>query len=386
MKNNYFLQQKKIIDLETVFQDLKQDNKYKKRKQDFLINLFENSITIIKMYIQKLDNNRNNNTNNNDSTNLIYKNLLNSLNIQAEKQKEDTELLLTVINSNKLKLIEINNDYFNNPSKEEKENLLISKFILVNQIIEKESIIEKMKKSNKRLKEISFFQETTREIYLNNPLDLKSNNFICENEYDLSFKKTHHHRKSNSGFDFTKINTEIVKEENLNIQYIKNAIKMLEKEIKTKQDIKYKNGVKKGYISTIHNERFDITYKITIKNFDSDFSECSSSSRDFSFEDYFSDNEFYSYNDYIKSEEYNKILQNESDTNSQFSFNDNDGISNLRKKLSKVKKENCNYKIMINKLKSLLKKMRSHAKQLKNIIIFSQNKCIKNNLLKSDSN
>ena len=40
---------------------------------------------------------------------------------------------------------------------------------------------------------------------------------------------------------------------------------------------------------------------------------------------------------------------------------------------------------MIHKLKRLIKKMKSHANKLKNIIRFSQNKYIKKNLLKSDN-
>ena len=384
MKNNYFLQQKKIFDLEAIFQDLNQENKYKKHKLDFLTNLFENSIKIIKIYIQKIEYNGNNDKN--DSINSIYKNLLNSLNIQAEKQKEDSHLLLIVINSIKLKLIEINNDYLINPSIVEKENLQISKFILLNQIIEKDSIIEKMKKINEKLKESSFFREHSREIYLDNPLELKSNNFFFFFFFFSTFVKKHSHKRSNSGFDLKKINSKIAKIENLNIKNIKNAIKMLEKEIKQKQDTKFHSEIQNGYISIIRNERFNINYKITIKNFDSDFSECSSSSSNFSIQDYFPGNEFCSYNKYIKSEEYNKILQNESDNNSQFSFGDDDELSNLKKKLSKIKKDNCNYKIMIHKLKRLIKKMKSHAKKLKNIIRFSQNKYIKKNLLKSDNN
>ena len=379
MKNNYFIQQNKIFDLKLIFLDLNQENKYKKLKQDFLTNLFENSIKIIKTYIQKLDYNINNNKN--ETKNIIYKNLLNSLNKEREKQKEDFYLLSIVVNSIKLKLIEINNDYIINPSREEKENLQTKRFILLNQIIEKNSIIEKMKKSYERLKELSFFQERIREIYLNNPLELKSNIFILQNEYNPSFIKTYSHRKTKSGFDIKKINKSIIKKQKLNIKNIKNAIKILDNEINKKKDIKYNTEIKNGYISKIHNERFNIIYKITIQNFDSDFSECSSSSRNFSFQDYFSDNEISSSNEYIKSEDYNKIFNNENENNSQFSFNDDDELSNLRKKLSIVKKDNHNYKIMINKLKSLIKKMKSHATKLKNIIRFSQKKCINNNLL-----
>ena len=91
MKNNYFIQQNKIFDLKLIFLDLNQENKYKKLKQDFLTNLFENSIKIIKTYIQKLDYNINNNKN--ETKNIIYKNLLNSLNKEREKQKEDFYLL-----------------------------------------------------------------------------------------------------------------------------------------------------------------------------------------------------------------------------------------------------------------------------------------------------
>ena len=53
MRNNLCLQEnKKINDLKSIYQDLKHENKFKNIKEAFLTNLFQDSIQIIKNYIQ----------------------------------------------------------------------------------------------------------------------------------------------------------------------------------------------------------------------------------------------------------------------------------------------------------------------------------------------
>ena len=386
MRNNLCLQEnKKINDLKSIYQDLKHENKFKNIKEAFLTNLFQDSIQIIKNYIQKIENNTeiknninknikiNNNYSNDNLKTLIKINLLGQLKYQKQKEDEDLNLLYIVFNSIKNKLNEMNEEYILNPLIEVKQHLLYEKFILVNQIFEKDSIITQMKKSSEKLKELSFFQEQKREIYLNYPLGLK--NLLIPKKQT---KKIIFHKKSKSLIDENKLNKHILKNEELNIKYIKNAIKYFNKKIKIIQNKKYNDCINKGFISKIYNERNKMTYRIKIVNFDSDMSECSSASRNFSFEEYFS-NESSSDYEYIKSEENNKIWFSESDFLSHHS--EDDELTDLKKKFLKIKNKNHKYKKQISKLQNLIKRMKLHVTKLKNIIRFSQNHYVNTQLL-----
>ena len=158
----------KLFDFKIVFQDLNQENKYKHLKEVFLRNLFENPIKIIKNYVQKLDKEKTTD----DILDTIYKQILNELNNQNLKQIEDIHLLSIVLKSIKDKLNEMNNDYLNNSLITIKDELQNEKFILINQIFEKDSVIKKLKIIQKNC-----FEES-REIYLNYELYLKNLMFL----------------------------------------------------------------------------------------------------------------------------------------------------------------------------------------------------------------
>ena len=168
----------KLFDFKIVFQDLNQENKYKKHKLDFLTNLFENSIKIIKNYVQKLDKEKTTD----DILDTIYKQILNELNNQNLKQIEDIHLLSIVLKSIKDKLNEMNNDYLNNSLITIKDELQNEKFILINQIFEKDSVIKKLKIIQKNC------SEESEEIYLNYQLYLKNLMFL-NNQNQLKEKK-----------------------------------------------------------------------------------------------------------------------------------------------------------------------------------------------------
>lgn len=110
MRNNLCLQEnKKINDLKSIYQDLKHENKFKNIKEAFLTNLFQDSIQIIKNYIQKIENNTeiknninknikiNNNYSNDNLKTLIKINLLGQLKYQKQKEDEDLNLLYIVL-------------------------------------------------------------------------------------------------------------------------------------------------------------------------------------------------------------------------------------------------------------------------------------------------
>lgn len=354
MKNSIWKNYMKILDFKIIVQDLNRENKYKKKKEVFLRELFENSIKIIKHYIQKLDKNY---ISSSDSLNIIYKKILDELNEQRLKQIEDINLLSIVLNSNKEKLFEINNEYLNNSLIEEKHFLENEKFILFNQIREKDSMINIFKKCLKKLKDFDFLKEQRREIFLNNPIDLKKLIIF------------HHRNHPNE----KKIIEEITNKKDSKRNSISKAIFILNKNIKLKKKNQYKQKAYKGFIFKLFNERKKVIYKVNVNNIDSDISNCSSLDSTFNYEDYFINNHINSNSEYLLSKEYNKILFSENEYNGQNSLYLNE-FSNIKYKYLKIKKENSLYKKQILKLKNLIKRMNLQINQLNSMVKLSTKK------------
>lgn len=336
MKSSVSMKHFKLFDFKIVFQDLNQENKYKHLKEVFLRNLFENSIKIIKNYVQKLDKEKTTD----DILDTIYKQILNELNNQNLKQIEDIHLLSIVLKSIKDKLNEMNNDYLNNSLITIKDELHNEKFILINQIFEKDSVIKKLKIIQKNC-----FEES-REIYLNYELYLKNLMFL-NNQNQLKEKK---------------IKKKISKKKISQSKTISNIIHILNKKIQVTKNKQKKENMNKGFMFNLFNERSNIIYKVNVNNDDSDFSNCSSLDSTFNFEDYL--NNDVNFNDECLSyEEYNKSLSPENDLNE---------FSNIKYHYLNIKKKNIIYKKQINTIKKLIKRMKNQVKQLNNIIELSK--------------
>ena len=203
-KNNFVVYQRKIFDLKNVLIELKKENKYYQLKEEYLKQIFEYSIQIIKKYIRRIENN--NEEVREKDKNEIYTQLLKDFQIQKEKQKDDINLMIQILKTLKIKVKDFNNEYLNKSELEEKRTLSLDKFILINEIKEKDSIIQKMKLSNESIKTYNFVQELNREIYLNLPLNININ------QGNINMKK---------------LNKQISKIKNSNIEKIKTSIDLL---------------------------------------------------------------------------------------------------------------------------------------------------------------
>ena len=142
-KNNFVVYQRKIFDLKNVLIELKKENKYYQLKEEYLKQIFEYSIQIIKKYIRRIENN--NEEVREKDKNEIYTQLLKDFQIQKEKQKDDINLMIQILKTLKIKVKDFNNEYLNKSELEEKRTLSLDKFILINEIKEKDSINQKMK-------------------------------------------------------------------------------------------------------------------------------------------------------------------------------------------------------------------------------------------------
>ena len=195
-KNNFVVFQRKMFDLQNVLIELKKENKYYQVKEEYLKQIFQYSIQIIKKYIQRIETSNEEDKDKNE----IYKQLLKDFQIQKEKQKDDINLMIPILQTLKTKIKDFNNEYLNRAELEEKKMLSMVKFILINEINEKDSIIQKMKLTYEHIKIYNFVQELNREIYLNFPLNI---NFNQEN------------------INMKKLNNQISKIKNSNIEKIK---------------------------------------------------------------------------------------------------------------------------------------------------------------------
>ena len=170
-KNNFVVFQRKMFDLQNVLIELKKENKYYQVKEEYLKQIFQYSIQIIKKYIQRIETSNEEDKDKNE----IYKQLLKDFQIQKEKQKDDINLMIPILQTLKTKIKDFNNEYLNKSELEEIKLLSLDKFILINQINEKDSMIQKMKLTYENLKMFNFIQELNREIYLNFPLNININ-------------------------------------------------------------------------------------------------------------------------------------------------------------------------------------------------------------------
>ena len=365
-KNNFLYKQRKIKDLQNIYNDLKNQNKYQKLKDDYLKELFKFSAYIIKIYIHKID--KINVSEKNEIKNEIYENILTEFQKQNIKQKEDLSLLSSILQSLQLKIKDFYNEYLNKIELEEKKLLSLENFRIINKINEKDSIIKKMKNTFEFNKQYNFLKELNREIYLNHPL----NNIECVN-LNLS-------NKSNN--NLKKINKQILKSECLNKEKIKDAIKCLNEKIKQKKTEKIKNKINKGLIAKIYNERYNTKLIINMNNLDSDESDCSSNSDNFSFEGLNTEIEQIDYDSY-NSNIFDKISNNLIDKNNYELIEE---LNTLKKTCFKLRKNRNHYLHKINQIKNINKKMSNYSKKLKNTIICLQNPCINCNYLLNNQN
>ena len=358
-KNNFVVYQRKIFDLKNVLIELKKENKYYQLKEEYLKQIFEYSIQIIKKYIRRIENN--NEEVREKDKNEIYTQLLKDFQIQKEKQKDDINLMIQILKTLKIKVKDFNNEYLNKSELEEKRTLSLDKFILINEIKEKDSIIQKMKLSNESIKTYNFVQELNREIYLNLPLNIKIN------QGNINMKK---------------LNKQISKIKNSNIEKIKTSIDLLNIKIKEKQNKNIKTKLKEGYIVKLNNERFNTKLIINMHNYDSDDSDCSSNSDKFSFEELNIEIEQIDYDSSSKNSDLS-LNNNHKYINSDFNENNllNEHLHFLKKNFLKLTKTKNQYIHQINKIKNLNKKMRKYVKKLKSTISLSQNSNINHKVL-----
>ena len=351
-KNNFVVFQRKMFDLENVLIELKKENKYYQVKEEYLKQIFQYSIQIIKKYIQRIETSNEEDKDKNE----IYKQLLKDFQIQKEKQKDDINLMIPILQTLKTKIKDFNNEYLNRAELEEKKMLSLDKFILINEINEKDSIIQKMKLTYEHIKIYNFVQELNREIYLNFPLNI---NFNQEN------------------INMKKLNNQISKIKNSNIEKIKKSIELLNMKIKEKQNYNIKNKLKEGYIAKLNNERFKTKLIINMHNYDSDDSDCSSNSDKFSFEELNIEIEQIDYDSFSKNSDLscNNNRKNNQHINSTLNQNNilNEHLNVLKKNFLKLTKTKNQYIHQINKIKNLNKKMRNYVKKLKSTISLSQN-------------
>lgn len=355
-KNNFFGNQRKIFDLQNIYIELKKENKYYQLKEQYLKEFFQYSIQIIKKYIQKIVQSNEKEKDKNE----IFKLLLKDFQNQKEKQKDDINLMIPILQTLKIKLKDINNEYLNKSELEEIRLLSLDKFILINQINEKDSMIQKMKLTYENLKMFNFIQELNREIYLNFPLN------ISINQGNINVKK---------------LNNQISKIKNSNIEKIKKSIDLLNIKIKEKQNYNIKNKLKEGYIAKLNNERFKTKIIINIHNYDSDDSDCSSNSDKFSFEELNTEIEQIDYDSFSKNSDLS--FHNNQHINSTFNENNilKEHLNMLKKNFLKLTKSKNQYIHQINKIKNLNKKMRNYIKKLKSTISLSKNSNINPKIL-----
>ena len=363
-KNNFVVYQRKIFDLKNVLIELKKENKYYQLKEEYLKQIFEYSIQIIKKYIRRIENN--NEEVRKKDKNEIYTQLLKDFQIQKEKQKDDINLMIQILKTLKIKVKDFNNEYLNKSELEEKRTLSLDKFILINEIKEKDSIIQKMKLSNESIKTYNFVQELNREIYLNLPLNININ------QGNINMKK---------------LNKQISKIKNSNIEKIKTSIDLLSIKIKEKQNKNIKTKLKEGYIVKLNNERFNTKLIINMHNYDSDDSDCSSNSDKFSFEELNIEIEQIDYDSSSKNSDLS-LNNNHKYINSDFNENNllNEHLNFLKKNFLKLTKTKNQYIHQINKIKNLNKKMKKYVKKLKSTISLSQNSNINHKILLKKQN
>ena len=363
-KNNFVVYQRKIFDLKNVLIELKKENKYYQLKEEYLKQIFEYSIQLIKKYIRRIENN--NEEVREKDKNEIYTQLLKDFQIQKEKQKDDINLMIQILKTLKIKVKDFNNEYLNKSELEEKRTLSLDKFILINEIKEKDSIIQKMKLSNESIKTYNFVQELNREIYLNLPLNININ------QGNINMKK---------------LNKQISKIKNSNIEKIKTSIDLLNIKIKEKQNKNIKTKLKEGYIVKLNNERFNTKLIINMNNYDSDDSDCSSNSDKFSFEELNIEIEQIDYDSSSKNSDLS-LNNNIKYINSDFNENNllNEHLNFLKKNFLKLTKTKNQYIHQINKIKNLNKKMRKYVKKLKSSISLSQNSNINHKILLKKQN
>ena len=363
-KNNFVVYQRKIFDLKNVLIELKKENKYYQLKEEYLKQIFEYSIQIIKKYIRRIENN--NEEVREKDKNEIYTQLLKDFQIQKEKQKDDINLMIQILKTLKIKVKDFNNEYLNKSELEEKRTLSLDKFILINEIKEKDSIIQKMKLSNESIKTYNFVQELNREIYLNLPLNININ------QGNINMKK---------------LNKQISKIKNSNIEKIKTSIDLLSIKIKEKQNKNIKTKLKEGYIVKLNNERFNTKLIINMHNYDSDDSDCSSNSNKFSFEELNIEIEQIDYDSSSKNSDLS-LNNNHKYINSDFNENNllNEHLNFLKKNFLKLTKTKNQYIHQINKIKNLNKKMKKYVKKLKSTISLSQNSNINHKILLKKQN
>ena len=351
-KNNFVVFQRKMFDLQNVLIELKKENKYYQVKEEYLKQIFQYSIQIIKKYIQRIETSNEEDKDKNE----IYKQLLKDFQIQKEKQKDDINLMIPILQTLKTKIKDFNNEYLNRAELEEKKMLSLDKFILINEINEKDSIIQKMKLTYEHIKIYNFVQELNREIYLNFPLNI---NFNQEN------------------INMKKLNNQISKIKNSNIEKIKKSIELLNMKIEEQQNKNIKTKLKEGYIAKLNNERFKTKLIINMHNYDSDDSDCSSNSDKFSFEELNIEIEQIDYDSFSKNSDLscNNNRKNNQHINSTLNQNNilNEHLNVLKKNFLKLTKTKNQYIHQINKIKNLNKKMRNYVKKLKSTISLSQN-------------
>ena len=351
-KNNFVVFQRKMFDLQNVLIELKKENKYYQVKEEYLKQIFQYSIQKIKKYIQRIETSNEEDKDKNE----IYKQLLKDFQIQKEKQKDDINLMIPILQTLKTKIKDFNNEYLNRAELEEKKMLSLDKFILINEINEKDSIIQKMKLTYEHIKIYNFVQELNREIYLNFPLNI---NFNQEN------------------INMKKLNNQISKIKNSNIEKIKKSIELLNMKIEEQQNKNIKTKLKEGYIAKLNNERFKTKLIINMHNYDSDDSDCSSNSDKFSFEELNIEIEQIDYDSFSKNSDLscNNNRKNNQHINSTLNQNNilNEHLNVLKKNFLKLTKTKNQYIHQINKIKNLNKKMRNYVKKLKSTISLSQN-------------
>ena len=221
-------------------------------------------------------------------------------------------------------------------------------------------MIQKMKLTYENLKMFNFIQELNREIYLNFPLN------ISINQGNINVKK---------------LNNQISKIKNSNIEKIKKSIDLLNIKIKEKQNYNIKNKLKEGYIAKLNNERFKTKIIINIHNYDSDDSDCSSNSDKFSFEELNTEIEQIDYDSFSKNSDLS--FHNNQHINSTFNENNilKEHLNMLKKNFLKLTKSKNQYIHQINKIKNLNKKMRNYIKKLKSTISLSKNSNINPKIL-----
>ena len=359
-KNNFVVFQRKMFDLQNVLIELKKENKYYQVKEEYLKQIFQYSIQKIKKYIQRIETSNEEDKDKNE----IYKQLLKDFQIQKEKQKDDINLMIPILQTLKTKIKDFNNEYLNRAELEEKKMLSMVKFILINEINEKDSIIQKMKLTYEHIKIYNFVQELNREIYLNFPLNI---NFNQEN------------------INMKKLNNQISKIKNSNIEKIKKSIELLNMKIEEQQNKNIKTKLKEGYIAKLNNERFKTKLIINMHNYDSDDSDCSSNSDKFSFEELNIEIEQIDYDSFSKNSDLscNNNRKNNQHINSTLNQNNilNEHLNVLKKNFLKLTKTKNQYIHQINKIKNLNKKMRNYIKKLKSTISLSKNSNINPKIL-----